>query len=195
VRDVSTALIVSSPAVFISDVLPASLDLSGTDSALYPYDREVWLPHATSLYPYFLFPPSNTRHSHPHGTGTGTSHTDTQHLSVEESLNTPLDYDETDVKLTSSYSGSISVKVIAANGNATAFEGIESQLENPLVGIRGAKQKDINALRHELQRLTATGNNSYYGEDGESRSANMHYPPENSKVHSSTYPKPAHAHE
>ncbi|XP_066602969.1 uncharacterized protein [Prorops nasuta] len=39
----------------------ASVDLSGTDSALYPYDsqqesyQEIWLP-PTSMYPYFLFP-------------------------------------------------------------------------------------------------------------------------------------------
>ncbi|KAI4504266.1 hypothetical protein M0802_000737, partial [Mischocyttarus mexicanus] len=39
----------------------ASIDLSGTDSALYPFDpqqesyQEIWLP-PTSMYPYFLFP-------------------------------------------------------------------------------------------------------------------------------------------
>ncbi|XP_024940416.1 uncharacterized protein LOC107267434 isoform X3 [Cephus cinctus] len=44
------------------DVLPSmSIDLSGTDSALYPFDPEqenfpdFWLP-PTSMYPYFLFP-------------------------------------------------------------------------------------------------------------------------------------------
>ncbi|XP_034944685.1 uncharacterized protein Gfrl [Chelonus insularis] len=65
------------------DFLPssASLDLSGTDSALYPFDpqqenfQEIWLP-PTSMYPYFLFPPTartynydlddNDRHRHGH---------------------------------------------------------------------------------------------------------------------------------
>ncbi|EZA47503.1 GDNF family receptor alpha-1 [Ooceraea biroi] len=45
------------------EILPSStsVDLSGTDSALYPFDpqqenyQEIWLP-ATSMYPYFLFP-------------------------------------------------------------------------------------------------------------------------------------------
>ncbi|KAG5308281.1 GFRA3 protein, partial [Acromyrmex insinuator] len=45
------------------EVLPSStsVDLSGTDSALYPFDpqqenyQEIWLP-PTSMYPYFLFP-------------------------------------------------------------------------------------------------------------------------------------------
>lgn len=156
---VSTALIGSFPAVFISDVLPASLDLSGTDSALYPYDpeqgnfREFWFPPVTSLYPYFLFPP-NTRNSH--------SHTDTQ-LPLEETLNTPLEYDEPDVKLTGSYSGSISV----AN-SSTSFE---SQLETPLVGNTGN-----SAIRQQLQN---NGNGSLFDEDGEPRRTIF--------THSSTY--------
>ncbi|XP_044016202.1 uncharacterized protein LOC122857839 isoform X2 [Aphidius gifuensis] len=64
------------------DYLPSSVsvDLSGTDSALYPYDpqqenfQEIWLP-PTSMYPYFLFPATsrtyndpndNDRHRHGH---------------------------------------------------------------------------------------------------------------------------------
>ena len=53
----------------VSENLPpssASYDLSGTDSALYPYEphedtgyQELWLP-PTSLYPYFLYPPGGT---------------------------------------------------------------------------------------------------------------------------------------
>jgi len=177
---VSTALMVSFPAVFISDVLPASFDLSGTDSALYPYDpeqenfRDFLFPPATNMYPYFLFPSNTLRphlsHSPAHHLAT---HTDT-HLSVED---IPLDYDEPDGKLTSSYSGSISVKVISSE-NATS---IESQLENPLVGIRGATQKDNSALRQELQ-----GNNTLFDEDGEARGPSI--TPENAKVHSSMYP-------
>ncbi|XP_068082198.1 uncharacterized protein Gfrl [Anabrus simplex] len=180
------------------DVLPASLDLSGTDSALYPYDpeqgnfREFWFPPVTSLYPYFLFPPNTVRprvsHSPPLDTGTGTHNTDTQ-LSVEETLNTPIDYDEPDDKLTSSYSGSISVKVISSE-NVTSFDVIESQLENPLVGIRGANQKDIKAQRQELQGIPSNGNNSLYDEDGEPRRTSFtHSPPGNSKVHSSSEPE------
>lgn len=179
---------VSFPAVFISDVLPASFDLSGTDSALYPYDpeqghfRDLLFPPATNLYPYFLFP-SNTlrpRHSHslPHHPAT---HTDT-HLSVED---IPIDYDEPDGKLTSSYSGSISVKVISSD-NTSSIGGIESQLENPLVGIRGSNQKDNSALRQELQGIPSNGNNSLFDEDGEPREPSM--TPENAKMHSSMYP-------
>jgi hypothetical protein len=185
---VSTALTISFPAVFISDVLPASFDLSGTDSALYPYDpeqgnfREFFSPPATHLYPYFLFPSNTLRprlsHSAPPHPAT---HTDT-HLSVED---IPLDYDEPDGKLTSSYSGSISVKVISSE-NATSIEGIESQLENPLVGIRGATQKDNSALRQELQGIPSNGNNSLFDEDGEPRGPSI--TPENAKVYSSMYP-------
>ncbi|CAD1475754.1 unnamed protein product, partial [Heterotrigona itama] len=48
---------------FLDEFLPSStsIDLSGTDSALYPFDpqqesyQEIWLP-PTSMYPYFLFP-------------------------------------------------------------------------------------------------------------------------------------------
>jgi hypothetical protein len=103
-------------------------------------------------------------------------------VSVED---IPIDYDETDDKLTSSYSGSISVKVISSD-NATSIEGIESQLENPLVGIRGTAQKDKSALRHELQGIPSNGNNSLYDEDGEPRGPSV--TAENAKVHSSTYP-------
>ncbi|EFN70375.1 GDNF family receptor alpha-3, partial [Camponotus floridanus] len=47
----------------VTEVLPSStsVDLSGTDSALYPFDpqqenyQEIWLP-PTSMYPHFLFP-------------------------------------------------------------------------------------------------------------------------------------------
>ncbi|KOX70808.1 hypothetical protein WN51_02232 [Melipona quadrifasciata] len=47
----------------LDEFLPSStsIDLSGTDSALYPFDpqqesyQEIWLP-PTSMYPYFLFP-------------------------------------------------------------------------------------------------------------------------------------------
>ncbi|GFG32408.1 hypothetical protein Cfor_07433, partial [Coptotermes formosanus] len=170
-------------------VLPASFDLSGTDSALYPYDpeqgnfRELLFPSATNTYPYFLFPPNTLRprltHSLPHHPAT---HTDTQ-VSVED---IPIDYDETDDKLTSSYSGSISVKVISSD-NATSIEGIESQLENPLVGIRGTAQKDKSALRHELQGIPSNGNNSLYDEDGEPRGPSV--TAENAKVHSSSDPE------
>ncbi|XP_021922539.1 uncharacterized protein LOC110831160 isoform X2 [Zootermopsis nevadensis] len=159
------------------DVLPASFDLSGTDSALYPYDpeqgifRDTVFPPATNLYPYFLFPGNTLRprlsHLPPNHLAT---HTDT-HLSVEDIA---LDYDEPDDKLTSSYSGSISVKVVSS-GNATP---IESQLENPLVGVRGAAQKDNNALRHELQ-----WNNTLFDGDEEARAPSI--TPENAKVHSS----------
>ncbi|XP_074095255.1 glial cell line-derived neurotrophic family receptor-like [Cotesia typhae] len=53
------------------DFLPfsASLDLSGTDSALYPFDpqqesfQEIWLP-PTSMYPYFLFPATARTYSY-----------------------------------------------------------------------------------------------------------------------------------
>ena len=183
---------VSSPAVFISDVLPASFDLSGTDSALYPYDpeqgnfRDFLFPPATNLYPYFLFPSNTLRprlsHTPPHHPSG--AHIDT-HLSVEETLNIPLDYDDPDGKLTSSHSGSISVKVISSE-NATSIEGIESQLENPLVGIRGATQKDNSALRQELQGIPSNGSNSLFDEDGDPRGPSI--APENSKVQSSMYP-------
>lgn len=173
---------------FISDVLPASFDLSGTDSALYPYDpeqgsfRDLLFPPATNMYPYFLFPPNTLHprltHSLPYHP---TTHTDTQ-MSVEE---VPLDYDEPDDKLTSSYSGSISVKVMSSD-NSTPIEGIESQLENPLVGIRGTAQKDKGALRQELQGIPSNGNSSLFDEDGESRGPSI--TPENPKVHSSMYP-------
>ncbi|KAJ9581349.1 hypothetical protein L9F63_023476, partial [Diploptera punctata] len=152
------------------DVLPASFDLSGTDSALYPYDpeqgnfRDFLFPPATNLYPYFLFP-SNTLRPR-------LSHTPPHH---------PSDYDDPDGKLTSSHSGSISVKVISSE-NATSIEGIESQLENPLVGIRGTTQKDNSALRQELQGITSNGSNSLFDEDGEPRGPSN--TPENSKVHS-----------
>lgn len=179
---------VSFPAVFISDVLPASFDLSGTDSALYPYDpeqgnfRDLLFPPATNMYPYFLFPPNTLRprltHSLPHHPAT---HTDT-HVSVED---VPLDYDDQDDKLTASYSGSISVKVISSD-NATSIEGIESQLENPLVGIRGTAQKDKSMHRQELQGIPSNGNNSLFDEDGEERGPII--TPENSKVQSSMYP-------
>lgn len=47
----------------VSEFLPssASFDLSGTDSALYPFEpqeenfQDIWLP-STSMYPYYLFP-------------------------------------------------------------------------------------------------------------------------------------------
>jgi hypothetical protein len=177
------------PAVFITDVLPpASFDLSGTDSALYPYDpeqgnfRDLLYPPATNLYPYFLFP-SNTlhprsSHSLPHHPST---HSDT-HLSVED---VPTDYDEPDGKLISSYSGSISVKVISSD-NATSVEGIESQLENPLVGIRGTNQKDNSALRQELQVIPSNGNNSVFDEEGDPEEPNI--TAENAKMHTSMYP-------
>ncbi|XP_069692886.1 uncharacterized protein Gfrl isoform X1 [Periplaneta americana] len=171
------------------DALPASFDLSGTDSALYPYDpeqgnfRDFLFPPATNLYPYFLFPSNTLRprlsHSPPHYPAT---HTDT-HLSVEDTLNIPLDYDETDGKLTSSHSGSISVKVISSE-NATTIEGIESQLENPLVGIRGTDQKDD---RHEQQGIPSNGNNSLFDEDGEPRGPSI--TPELAKVHPSSEPE------
>jgi len=103
-------------------------------------------------------------------------------MSVEE---VPLDYDDPDDKLTSSYSGSISVKVMSSD-NSTPIEGIESQLENPLVGIRGTAQKDKGALRQELQGIPSNGNSSLFGEDGESREPSI--TPENPKVHSSMYP-------
>lgn len=68
----------------VSDILPFSFDLSGTDSALYPYDPEqgyfknFWFP-TTNLYPYFLFPPTtrprlSSQHGHGHGHSTGTAH-------------------------------------------------------------------------------------------------------------------------
>lgn len=62
--------------LYVSDILPFSFDLSGTDSALYPYDPEqgyfknFWFP-TTNLYPYFLFPPTSRPHHRlpaPHGT-------------------------------------------------------------------------------------------------------------------------------
>ncbi|XP_049807107.1 uncharacterized protein LOC126249498 [Schistocerca nitens] len=140
------------------DVLPASLDLSGTDSALYPYDpeqgnfRELWYP---SLYPYFLSPPTSHQHPQP---------------SLEE---TQIDYDDSETKLTASYSGSISVKVISSE-NATSFDGIESQLENPLVGIRGANQKDYNGVRQEVQwQGNGNGNSSLFDEDGQPRRTSL----------------------
>ncbi|KZC12899.1 GDNF family receptor alpha-1, partial [Dufourea novaeangliae] len=53
------------PCIYVlkKEFLPSStsVDLSGTDSALYPFDpqqesyQELWLP-PTSMYPYFLFP-------------------------------------------------------------------------------------------------------------------------------------------
>jgi len=103
-------------------------------------------------------------------------------MSVEE---VPLDYDDPDDKLTSSYSGSISVQVMSSD-NSTPIEGIESQLENPLVGIRGTAQKDKSALRQELQGILSNGNSSLFDEDGESRGPSI--TPENPKVHSSMYP-------
>ena len=50
-------------SISVSEFVPSSapIDLSGTDSALYPFDpqeenlHEIWLP-PTSMYPYFLFP-------------------------------------------------------------------------------------------------------------------------------------------
>lgn len=51
-------------ALVIADFLPstATLDLSGTDSALYPFDtqQETYQLPPTSMYPYFLFPGSAT---------------------------------------------------------------------------------------------------------------------------------------
>jgi hypothetical protein len=94
--------------LFVADVLPASLDLSGTDSsALYPTRyhheqdnklREFWLP-PTSLYPYFLLPPTLRS---PHATNTLENHL-----------------------------SSVSVKAIP-DGAA------DTQLENPLFGARDA---------------------------------------------------------
>lgn len=56
--------------LYVSDILPFSFDLSGTDSALYPYDpdqgyfKNFWFP-TTNLYPYFLFPPTSRPHRLP----------------------------------------------------------------------------------------------------------------------------------
>jgi hypothetical protein len=75
---------------------------------------------------------------------------------------------------------------VISSDNSTSIEGIESQLENPLVGIRGTSQKDNSALRQELQGIPSNGNNSLFDEDGEGRGPNM--TPENAKMHSSMYP-------
>lgn len=116
------------------------------------------------------------------------THHDTQ-LSIEDTLNTPLDYENPDAKLTTTSSGSISVKVISS-GNGTSFDIIESQLENPLVGIKGPSQKDINVLRQELQGIPSNENSlSLDREDAEPRSTSFtHYPPGNANGHSSMYP-------
>lgn len=123
---------------YVSDMLPISLDLSGTESALYPNNPEngffnnLWLPPTkTNQYPHFLHPPTNrprhihitsniispapshnhqlhhyNSHHHHHYAQTGTSGTThsksssssiaeiNHQLSIEETLNTPLEYDE-----------------------------------------------------------------------------------------------------
>ncbi|CAB3367243.1 Hypothetical predicted protein [Cloeon dipterum] len=135
------------------DVLPASLDLSGTDSALYPYEqdnkfREFWFP-PTSLYPYFLLPPTYrpwpSKHPPPPPThyyhGTHEHH----YFSVDEP------------NLVKHVGGAsapaphvpISVKVIpaAAEHESSAVDAIDTQLENPLYGVRGgASHADIFPL-------------------------------------------------
>ncbi|GLV39406.1 Glial cell line-derived neurotrophic family receptor-like [Carabus blaptoides fortunei] len=87
------------------DILPFSFDLSGTDSALYPYDPEqgyfknFWFP-PTNLYPYFLFP-STTRPRMPgtaHASGTyayrthrtGSAHDNDIQVSIEETIDDSL---------------------------------------------------------------------------------------------------------
>ncbi|XP_011307009.1 uncharacterized protein [Fopius arisanus] len=72
------AMINHNPCV---DFLPssASVDLSGTDSALYPFDpqqenfQEIWLP-PTSMYPYFLFPATSRTYSYDTDDSDGRNH-------------------------------------------------------------------------------------------------------------------------
>ncbi|XP_063220106.1 uncharacterized protein LOC134529683 isoform X1 [Bacillus rossius redtenbacheri] len=179
------------------DVLPAYLDLSGTDSALYPYDpeqenfREFWFPPATSLYPYFLFPSHDLRPRLPHsphyphypGTINGTQ------LPVEETLNTSLEYDDPNGKMNSTYSGSISVKVISME--KPSFNTIESQLENPLVGIND-NYKGSGHLKYAQKNnhhgMKSYVNDSFTDEDEAVRRVNIYYPTRISKIQSSSKP-------
>lgn len=83
--------------LYVSDILPFSFDLSGTDSALYPYDpeqgyfRNFWFP-TTNMYPYFLFPPTSRPHRlpAPHGTA-HTAHTVVTYRTHE--TGTAIDHD------------------------------------------------------------------------------------------------------
>lgn len=97
--------------VYVSDILPFSFELSGTDSALYPYDPEqgyfknLWFP-TTNLYPYFLFPPTTRPHRMPapHGTAhtvgtltyrthrTGTAIVTDNQVNVEKTFNNTIKY-------------------------------------------------------------------------------------------------------
>ncbi|XP_018362182.1 PREDICTED: uncharacterized protein LOC108760624 [Trachymyrmex cornetzi] len=144
----------------VTEVLPSStsVDLSGTDSALYPFDpqqenyQEIWLP-PTSMYPYFLFPgtartppyydPDSTydirepgdRYQHHHRHGDRHHHQEAPELPGRPAVLVVEAYDpRTD---SDRYT---EVKVIAHPDNSTSFEVIESQLENPLID---AKHRDL----------------------------------------------------
>ncbi|XP_051171129.1 uncharacterized protein LOC127287997 isoform X3 [Leptopilina boulardi] len=150
----------------------ASIDLSGTDSALYPFNpqeenlHEIWLP-PTSMYPYFLFPgTASTRN-----TGNdvndfelfeGARHHRTQHRyhEVPELPGSPglspkinsetfdpypdIDEDRTSHEgFTNHHQRTKDVKYISHPDNSTTLE-VESQLENPLIDVH---QQDFNDLR------------------------------------------------
>lgn len=108
--DSNVALCSSLFTLYVSDILPFSFDLSGTDSALYPYDPEqgyfknFWFP-TTNVYPYFLFPPTTRpRMPAPHGTAhtvgtltyrthrTGTAIVNDNQVNVERTFNDTIKY-------------------------------------------------------------------------------------------------------
>ncbi|XP_048510939.1 uncharacterized protein LOC105684340 isoform X2 [Athalia rosae] len=126
----------------------ATVDLSGTDSALYPFDphqdnfQEFWFP-PTSMYPYFLFPATAT---------TRTFNEIEARYRYRESQQPPPPPPPPlpgAPELPGRRHGTLghhdaTVKVISHPDNSTSFELIESQLENPLID---ADHHDLDALK------------------------------------------------
>ncbi|XP_046425961.1 uncharacterized protein LOC124182566 isoform X2 [Neodiprion fabricii] len=116
----------------------ATIDLSGTDSALYPFDphqenfQEFWFP-PTSMYPYFLFPATAT---------TRTFNEIEARYRYHEVP--PPKAPEVPKQRHGNLGHHAPVKVISHPDNSTSFELIESQLENPLID---ADHRDLHALK------------------------------------------------
>ncbi|XP_046745350.1 uncharacterized protein LOC124410782 isoform X2 [Diprion similis] len=116
----------------------ATIDLSGTDSALYPFDphqenfQEFWFP-PTSMYPYFLFPATAT---------TRTFNEIEARYRYHEVP--PPEAPEVPKQRHGNLGHHAPVKVISHPDNSTSFELIESQLENPLID---ADHRDLHALK------------------------------------------------
>ncbi|XP_057323649.1 uncharacterized protein LOC130666554 isoform X1 [Microplitis mediator] len=156
------------------DFLPssASLDLSGTDSALYPFDpqqenfQEIWLP-PTSMYPYFLFPATartysysnnnddhdHDRHRHGHyglPEMPGSVETDRHKIGVYRSYDPQSNEDRTNSGLAGSHEDHKNI-----GGSSSSSSSASSSLSNE-------PKHANNGTEHDLERHKFDRGNEHY---------------------------------